>query len=57
MLTIDIDVGDKRMTSAHTIKNDILSFVNTLNLEGEPYHFCFFCLNCGGFVEPKDVVE
>jgi len=32
MLTIDIDVGDKRMTSAHTIKNDILSFVNTLNL-------------------------
>lgn len=32
MLTIDIDVGDKRMTSVQTVKKEILNFVNSLDL-------------------------
>ncbi|MHA1274994.1 MAG: 2-hydroxyacyl-CoA dehydratase [Promethearchaeota archaeon] len=37
MLTIDIDVGDKRFTSAQTIKKEILNFIQTLNLEKNKY--------------------
>lgn len=32
MLTIDIDVGDKRMTSIQTVKKEVLTFIETLNL-------------------------
>ena len=32
MLTIDLDVGDKRFTSAQTIRKEIENFVTTLNL-------------------------
>lgn len=33
MLNLDIDVGDKRMTSVQTIKKEILNFVNTLGFQ------------------------
>lgn len=33
MLTLDIDVGDKRFTSVQTVKKEISNFVNTLNLK------------------------
>lgn len=32
MLTIEIDVGDKRMTSVPTVKKEILTFIDTLDL-------------------------
>ena len=33
MLTIDIDVGDKRFTSAQTIKKELINFIHTLDLD------------------------
>jgi len=33
MLTIDIDVGDKRFTSINTIKKEIMNFIKTLDLK------------------------
>jgi benzoyl-CoA reductase/2-hydroxyglutaryl-CoA dehydratase subunit BcrC/BadD/HgdB len=33
MLTIDIDVGDKRFTSVKTIKREIVNFIQTLELD------------------------
>ena len=33
MLTIDIDVGDKRFTSEQTIKKELINFIRTLDLD------------------------
>ena len=52
-----IEDYNNTMTECDCEDRAVYDFKYTLNLEGEPYHYHLYCVNCGGFIEPKDIVE
>lgn len=53
----DIESFENTMNECECEDRQVYDFKYTLNLEGEPYHYQLFCINCGGFIEPQDMLE